>query len=337
MTGPLHLGDLLTREPFACGPLVSGSTFERAVLGDGRRVILKHLPAEGDWLTRVSGGAGRARALWDGGVLESVATRVDHAVIGMLREDDHDVVVMRDIGTSLLSTRARLAAPVIEDLLRGLAQIHRDWEGCEPSGLCSPAERHRIAAPAFHREDSGPHPCPFRAVLLRGWEQFGEQAPADVTAAVFAVLDDVEALGGQLEAASPATLLHGDFKLGNIGLRDGRLVLIDWGELTGTGPAEIDVAWFAMTSTNPPVGGGELAVDAMPDVVFRAYEAQSGRYLDPRAVDLACIGALAQCGFMLGAFAARAPESVVGARASLLLSWWVARVRQALDATWSPT
>lgn len=337
MTGTVHLGEVHAREPFACGPLVSGSTFEWAFLGDGRRVILKHLPTEGDWLTRFSGGAGRARALWDGGVLEQVASRADHAVIGMLREDDHDVVVMRDVGTSLLPTRTRLAAPAIDDLLRGLAQIHRDWEGCAPSGLCSPGERHWIAAPAFHRDDTGPHPCPFRAVLLRGWEQFSEQAPADVTAAVFAVLDDVEALGRQLQAVSPATLLHGDFKLGNLGLRDGRLILIDWGELTGTGPAEIDVAWFAMTSTNPPVRRGEFAIDAMPDVVFRAYEAQSGGHLDPHAVDLACIGALAQCGFMLAAFAAHAPESAVGVRASLLLSWWVARVRQALDATWSPT
>jgi hypothetical protein len=337
MTGTVHLGEILAREPFACGRLVSGSTFEWAVLHDGRRVILKHLPAEGDWLTRFSGGAGRARALWDGGVLEHVGRRADHAVIGMLREDDHDVVVMRDVGTSLLPTRTRLAAPAIDDLLRGMAQIHRDWEGCAPSGLCSPGERHRVAAPAFHRDDSGPHPCPFRSVLLRGWEQFSDLAPADVTAAVFAVLADVDGLGAQLEAASPTTLLHGDFKLGNLGLRDGHLILIDWGELTGTGPAEIDVAWFAMTSTNPPVGRGEWAIDAMPDVVLRAYEAQSGRHLDPGAVDLACIGALAQCGFMLGAFAASDPESAAGVRASLLLRWWVDRVRQALDTTWSPT
>ena len=75
---------------------------------------------------------------------------------------------------------------------------------------------------------------------------------------MFAVLDDLEPLGKQLEDAAPTTLLHGDFKLGNVGLRDGRLVLIDWGELTGTGPAEMDVAWFALTSTTPPSERGSV-------------------------------------------------------------------------------
>lgn len=337
MTSTIRLDDVLMREPFASGPLASGSTFERAVLPDGCGVVLKHLPANGDWLTRGSGGDGRARLLWESGVLDAVAAHADHAVIGMGREHGHDVVVMRDVGASLLPARTRLTTPAMGDLLRGLAQIHDAWEGRSPPGLCAPGTRHRIASPAFHRDDTGPHPCPFSAALLRGWEQFAELAPDDVTTAVFAVLEDVDPFGRQLEEVSSPTLLHGDFKLGNVGLRDGALVLIDWGELTGTGPAEVDVAWFAMTSTNPAVGGGEPVVDAMPDVVFRAYEAQSGRPLDPRAVDLTCIGALAQCGFILGGFAARARGSSAGGRASLLLDWWVARVRQALEATWSPT
>lgn len=332
----VSLADVRSRDPFTVGPLASGSNFEQAVMEDGRRVILKHLPAEGDWLTRFSGGEGRARSLWEGGVLDQVAVHADHAVIDVVEEDEHDVVVMHDIGASLLPGRTRLAPRAIDDLLRGLAHIHRDWEGSAPPGLCSPADRHRIAAPAFHRSDIGPNPCPFRSIMFRGWEQFGELAPADVVDAVFAVLDDVDALGRQLDAAAPATLLHGDFKLGNVGLRGDRLVAIDWGELTGTGPAAIDVVWFAMATTNPPFGGGAPAIDAMPDAVFRAYATQANRPLDPRALDLACIGALAQSGFILGAFAAGAPESRSGVRASLLLGWWVARIRQALDATWSP-
>jgi hypothetical protein len=90
-----------------------------------------------------------------------------------------------------------------------------------------------------------------------------------------------------------------------------------------------------MTATNPPAGGGAWAIDAMPDEVFRAYEAQAGHRLDPRALDLACIGSLAQAGFIMGAFIATAPESASGVRATQLLQWWVARVRAAFD-TWSP-
>src|SRR6266511_3523202 len=41
----------------------SGARFEHVALADGRRLVLKRLPPEGDWLTRVTGGAG-ARACY---------------------------------------------------------------------------------------------------------------------------------------------------------------------------------------------------------------------------------------------------------------------------------
>jgi len=44
----------------------------------------------------------------------------------------------------------------------------------------------------------------------------------------------------------PSTLLHGDAKLENLGLGSSGLVAIDWGDLTGFGPPEIDVAWYAL-------------------------------------------------------------------------------------------
>ncbi len=56
----------------------SGARFEHVALADGRRLVLKRLPPEGDWLTRVTGGAGRARLLWDSGILAQVAATVDH-------------------------------------------------------------------------------------------------------------------------------------------------------------------------------------------------------------------------------------------------------------------
>jgi hypothetical protein len=114
------------------------------------------------------------------------------------------------------------------------------------------------------------------------------------------------------------------------------VVLIDWGELTGTGPAEVDLTWLAATGTTPLPGRGTWAIDAMPDDVFRRYVEHAGGRVDPRALDLACIGQLAQQGFILAAFIAHAPDSAGGSRCSRLLDWWIARVRHALEA-WSPT
>ena len=127
-------------------------------------------------------------------------------------------------------------------------------------------------------------------------------------------------------AAAPATLLHGDAKLENLGLDGERLVAIDWGELTGIGPAEIDVAWFAVMCG--------WRTDGLPGDVFAAYDERAHRRLDPTALDLACIGSLAQMGFRM-AGRCRANDAQTRTRAATLLAWWTARVRAALS-TWSP-
>ena len=67
---------------------------------------------------------------------------------------------------------------------------------------------------------------------------------------------------------APASLVHGDAKLETLGLDGDRLVAIDWGEPTGIGPAQIDVALFAVMS------GWRL--DWLPGETFAAYEQQAG-------------------------------------------------------------
>src|SRR5437867_13453337 len=76
---------------------LSGARFERVVLADGRRLVLKHLPREGDWLTRITAGASRLRLLWDSGTLAQIAATLDHAVIAVVPSNGADVVVMRDV------------------------------------------------------------------------------------------------------------------------------------------------------------------------------------------------------------------------------------------------
>ena len=211
-------------------------------------------------------------------------------------------------------------------LLRGISALHQAWEGRVVDGLCHPGARYRMFAPGFHASDSGPNRHPARDELLAGWEAFADLAPTDVVDAMFAVHDRAELLGDALMAASPPTLLHGDCKIWNLGLKGDRLVAIDWGELTGFGPAEIDVTWFAL------LNGWQF--EWLPEEVFAAYDAQPGRRLDPRALDLACIGSLAQQGFRL-AGRCRADDEPTRSLAAVLLAWWVDRVRRAL-LTWSP-
>lgn len=329
--------EIVARRPFDKGTQAySGATFEGGLLADGRAVVLKHLPAEGDWLTRATNGVGRARLLWESGVLERVAAMVDHAVLDVFREDGHDVVLMEDVSSCLVPAEGRLPRTVVDTLLAGLATLHGEWEGCELDGLCSPADRHALFVPAFHRSDDGPNPFVGNQFVLDSWEAFADHVPDDVVQAIFAVHAEPAHLEEQLRLAAPWTLLHGDAKLDNLGLRGDRLVAIDWGELTGTGPAEMDLAWLASENTPTLPRTTTPRIDAMPDELFAAYEAQARRRLDPLTLDLACTGMLVQQGFWLAALAFVSQEEAVRTRGAVLLDWWVGRAGEALE-TWSPS
>jgi hypothetical protein len=295
---------------------------ERIELPDGRRFVAKHLPAEGDWLTRATGGRDRLRRLWETGLLERVGDVADHTIVDIHSVDDHDVVVMRDAGEELLPPSTPVARATSRLLLTGLARLHEHFRGIEANDLCAPAARYAMFAPDFHATDApaGRHPMADR--IVRGWTIFADQVAADVVDAVFGVHRDPSVLGSEL-VARPGTLLHGDVKLENLGLSsDQRLVTIDWGELTGVGPREIDVAWYALKSAG--------RVRCTPDEIFADYDDVSPEPMDAAVLDLVCIGSLAQMGFRFALSAYDVgPEPAASARA--LLDWWTDRVRAALE------
>jgi hypothetical protein len=300
----------------------SGARFEHIVLRDGRRLVLKYFPREGDWLTRATAGMGRTRRLWDSGSLAQVESVVDHAIVAVVPFDGADVVVMRDVSDVLIPAGTIVSSSIARRLLAGMAAFHQAWDGRELGGLCTIEARYRLFAPGLHRSSTAPNGHPARDLILAGWQAFGDLVPTDVADAVFAIHEHPEPLAEALLAAAPPTLVHGDAKLENLGLSADRLVAIDWGELTGIGPAEVDVAWFAVMCG--------WRVEGMPSDAFGMYDEHAGRRLNPRALDLACIGSLAQMGFRL-AGRCRADDEKTRARATLLLAWWVARVRDGLS------
>ena len=73
------------------------------------------------------------------------------------------------------------------------------------------------------------------AVADQGWGVLPERAPA-LAEVVFRLQADPAPLVEAL-AATPATFLHGDWKMGNLGWHpEGRTILLDWAYL-GEGPA----------------------------------------------------------------------------------------------------
>jgi hypothetical protein len=300
---------------------VSGATLELIEMPDGRRFVVKQLSAEGDFLTQVTSGRTRLRRMWTSGLLDRVATIVDHTIIDVRDVDGRDVVIMRDATRDLLPTKVPVARGTSRDVLALLAAMHRAFAEEPVDNLCPIEARYAMAAPAFHASYTGANPHPMARSIVEGWQLFAERVDADVADTVFTVHREPSRLGDRLRRF-PTTLLHGDPKLENLGIAGDRLVAIDWGELTGFGPREIDVAWYAHK--------GCVRIGCTPDEVFSDYDATSSEPLNPEAVDLACVGALAQMGFRLGVGAfASGPEPPPVALAQL--EWWTARVRTALD------
>lgn len=299
----------------------SGARLELLELPDGRRLVAKHLPADGDWLTRATGGRDRARCLWETGVLHRVGAVSDHTVVGVQTVEDHSVILMRDASNELIPPRAPVTRARSRLLLSKLAKMHEHFAGTRAGDLCPIGARYAMFAPRFHATDAGPGRHPMADRIAHGWEVFEDHVPADVVEAVLAVHRDPGRLARRL-AASPATLLHGDAKLENLGISpDGRLVAIDWGDLTGVGPREIDVAWYALKAA--------ARVGCSPDDIFADYQAASSEPLDPAVLDAVCIGSLAQMGFRFALSAYdTGPESPPVAHH--LLAWWVRRARAAL-------
>src|SRR5438270_893652 len=82
-----------------------------------------------------------------------------------------------------------------------------------------------------------------------------------VPARVLTVIDELRRDPSSLVDAAgttPLTFLHGDWKLGNVGLgSDGRTVLIDW-TYPGEGPCCFDLAWYlALNRVRIPEGKEE--------------------------------------------------------------------------------
>lgn len=278
--------EIRSRMPLVAGAAgLSGARIERAVLGDGRHVVLKHLPTRGDWLTRATAGDGRIRLLWESGAFERVGRTVDHCMLDVIQIDGADVIVMSDVSDARLPAGTIVTLDQARRLLAGLAAMHDELSGAELDGLCPLDARLALFSPQFHASDDAPGSHPSREFIVSGWEHFVSLVPSDVADAVFAVHQHPQPLAKALAESSHPTLVHGVAKLENLGLDGSRVVAIDWGDLTGIAPAAIDVAWFAIQDG--------WRFDFAPDVTFAAYDEVAADPLDRLARDLACITALA--------------------------------------------
>jgi hypothetical protein len=306
------------------GSARSGSLIERLTLADGRVVIVKHLDPRRDLMLRGTGDDGRLARLWDAGVFERMPAVVEHGMLGVEPEGDGWLVVMDDLGATLLPDDRSVTRAEARRLLAAAAAIHERFAG-EDLPVGAPAVLYRFLSPSIAVAEAG-SPNPLPGLIGRGWARFAEAVPADIAAAIATIHRDPDAFAARFEGM-PRTLVHGDYRLANLGLHGDRVVIIDWGSSCVLGAAALDAAWFLIV--------GATRIEATRDEVIDDFIALEGARHEPRALGLALIGALAQLGWNKALDVLENPDPAARARERADLDWWVARVRRELDA-WGP-
>ena len=231
------------------GDARSGSTFEFLEI-DGQRYLLKTVSHATDWIMRVTGDVDqRTFRLWRSGLMHQLPPCLDHAVVAMARDgvgpDAVIGILMRDVSAALIP-EGDAVVPLAQhraflDHLAGLSAHFAGWR--DDLGLTPMAHRFRFfAADVLAPELDRPEPDVVVQIAGRGWARLADSAP-DLHALLASVHRRPAPLVDAL-ARTPATFLHGDWKMGNLGSHpDGRTVLLDWA-YPGAGPPCWDFAWY---------------------------------------------------------------------------------------------
>lgn len=310
------------RGPFRTADAKSGSSFERVEI-DGAPYVLKYIHVDQDWIARSLGDvAGRPLLVWTSGLLDSLPACIDHTVVGAVaglgRNGWGTALLMHDVtehlvgpGDSILPEEQHAA--FLDHLARLSAQF---WGWRDDIGLLPPSLRWTFfGPPMLEVEAARGSTDEVPRLAAAGWRRFTERVPPDVGAAVAGLRREPWLVSDALRS-TPWTLLHGDWKLGNLGSRpDGRTILLDWA-YPGEGPAGHDLAWYLAINRARLPETKEATIAR-----FRQALEDQGVPTDgwwERQLGLCLLGALVQLGW----------EKALGDQEEL--DWWVAAARDGL-------
>lgn len=290
----------------------SGAVFERLRVGD-RRLFHKRVRPERDWIMRITGDRDfRTAKAWRAGILHRAAGAVVHTVVDVAVTDGELVVLMDDVERWLVPAGDEpVAATTHRALVDGLAALGAEFAGWHDDvGLVPMADRFRFFAPDHIAGELARPDCD--AVLRiagSGWARLAERAP-QLAAVVAAVHARPAALAAAL-ARTPRTFVHGDPKMGNLGVAaDGRAILLDWA-YPGSGPFTWDLSWYlALNAARLPESKQDTA--ARYAAALRARGVSTDGWFDAQLA-LSLLGVAAVFGW----------EKALGSAAEL--AWWSER------------
>ena len=277
---------------------LSGSRFEWVTV-DGERCLLKYLSVDDDWIARATGDLGiRQVELWRRGVFDRLPEELDPALLGMAtwRQDNGRsaaALLMRDVSAHLVPPGSELISPASHhQFLDHMALMHASMSNEDVDDIFPVAHHYVFLGPAMVAVETERGTTGIPPEVAAGWSRFGAAAPR-VAGMVDALLADPSPLAEAL-ADTPQTLIHGDWKLGNVGLHDGRTIVLDW-DRCGRGPAALDLAWYLAVNCDRLPESKEASIDLYRDQLEHHGTDTTGWW--DRQLGLALIGGLLQLGW----------------------------------------
>ena len=219
---------------------------------DGEPHVLKHVHIDNDWTMRFFHETSCIPLdVWRAGLMDVLPERIDHGMVGAAgglgRDGLGAALLMRDLGDVLVPAGDEpLSMQTHLQLLDGLAALSAQmWGWQDTVGLLPLANRWL----PFGDAD-------IEAERQLGWPNLVPEDRRRGLGAVFRTgrratyahwCATCEPIRGRLSTRcqrTPLTFLHGDWKLGNLGVHaDGRVALIDW-TYCGQGPICFELGWY---------------------------------------------------------------------------------------------
>lgn len=237
------------REPWKNSDSLSGSRLERAVI-DGERFVVKYVSVEDDWIMRATGDLNcRQLTLLTSGALDRLPDVIDHAIVACApytspRGHRSAALLMRDVSEAMVPAgSAPISFELHRSFLEHMAQMHASYLGSDDGGELFPVAHHYVfLTPAMAElEAASATTDPVPRAVASGWRMLEARHPRQAR-----ILLELARDPGPLVAAlcvGPTTLVHADWKLGNLGSTSHATVLLDW-DRCGYGPPLVDLAWY---------------------------------------------------------------------------------------------
>lgn len=239
------------REPMSHTDSKSGAQFESVEM-EGRSYVLKHYDLADDWTMRAVGDVGCATLrLWSTGLLDQLPECIRQPIVAVSSDPQFwppgraTSILMEDVGAFLVPPGDD-PIPLAQHLgfIDHMAALHaRFWESGPEIDLIPPENRFLELSPWLaiaEAELGSDHLVP--RLVGEGWKLLETVAP-ELAAIVLPLAWDPNPLVAAL-TSTPSTLVHGNWKLGNLGTdEEGRTILIDW-ENPGRGWGCAELGWY---------------------------------------------------------------------------------------------